>query len=613
VFLAGAALALAGGCAGMRPRPWSEMTTLQAWPDAAGDVADPELAALCVELWDLLLREDPIHAGQLGDQRALGEVPDVTPSGRRSRREALEDLARRAAALPALRLPPGELESLELLRGELDGRLALAGAELDLFTVDPLEGPHLRAFSLAPDQPTHTAVQRDALLRRWRALPGWIDAHAANLRQGLRRGRVANRHSIELVLGQLQRQLAQDPDEWPLANPRLAPTLLAYERRLLLEQARAVLRTELAPALARLAALLEHELLPAARGDEAPGLASLPDGPGLYAGLVRAHTSLPLTARELHDFGLAEVARIRAEAAALAERVFGAGAAAGLQGQAREDALVADAQRRLRGDPALHFSTRDEVQAKAEEALARARQAMPQAFGLLPRAPCTVVRVPAHEERETTIAYYRGPAADGTLPGRYFINTFAPKTRPRYEAEVLAFHEAIPGHHLQIAIAQEAAGLPRFRREGGSTAFVEGWALYTERLCDELSLYSGDVDRFGILSFDAWRACRLVVDTGLHAFGWSRQQAVDYLLANTLLAPNNVENEVDRYIAWPGQAVAYKAGQREILALRAEAERRLGARFDLRAFHDVVLRSGAVTLRVLRENVEEWLGAEGGG
>ncbi|MBM3984501.1 MAG: DUF885 domain-containing protein [Planctomycetes bacterium] len=261
----------------------------------------------------------------------------------------------------------------------------------------------------------------------------------------------------------------------------------------------------------------------------------------------------------------------------------------------------------------MHFASRDEVQAKAEEALARARQAMPQAFGLQPRAPCVVVRVPPHEERETTIAYYRGPAADGSLPGRYFINTFAPETRPRYEAEVLAFHEAIPGHHLQIAIAQEAAGLPRFRREGGSTAYVEGWALYTERLCEELSLYSGDLDRFGILSFDAWRACRLVVDTGLHAFGWSRQQAIDYLLANTLLAPNNVENEVDRYIAWPGQAVAYKAGQREILALRAEAERRLGERFDLRAFHDVVLGSGAVTLRVLRENVEEWIGAQLGG
>ncbi len=588
------------------------MTVLQAWPDAAGDVRDPVLACLCVDLWDELLREDPIWAGRLGDPRALGELPDVTPAGRRRTLEILEALSARAEALPGEALSADERETLELLRDELDARLIGARSDLALFTVDPLEGPQQQAFSLALDQPARTAAQRAALLRRWRALPAWIDAHAANLQLGLRRGLVANRHAVELVIAQLRRTLEQDPDEWTLANPALDPALPAAERRALLEQARAALRSGLAPALARLLALLEQAILPAARDDGAPGLASLPDGPALYAALVRQHTSLPLTARELHDFGLAEVARIRAETAALSERVFGADAAAALQDGAREAALLAQAQQRLRDDPALHFVTREEVQAKAVEALGRARAAMPRAFGLLPRAPCVVVRVPDHEERETTIAYYRGPAADGSLPGRYFINTFAPTTRPRYEAEVLAFHEAIPGHHLQIAIAQEAAGLPRFRRETGSTAYLEGWALYTERLCDELALYSGDLDRFGILSFDAWRACRLVVDTGLHAFGWSRQQAIDYLQANTLLAANNVENEVDRYIAWPGQAVAYKTGQREILALRAEAERRLGARFDLRAFHDVVLGSGAVTLRVLRANVEDWIRASGG-
>jgi uncharacterized protein (DUF885 family) len=221
------------------------------------------------------------------------------------------------------------------------------------------------------------------------------------------------------------------------------------------------------------------------------------------------------------------------------------------------------------------------------------------------------VRIGEHEERDTTIAYYRNPAADGSLPGRYYVNTYAPETRPRYEAEVLAFHEAIPGHHLQIAIAQEREGLPRFRRAGGSTAYVEGWALYTERLCEEMSLYSGDLDRFGVLSFDAWRACRLVVDTGLHAFGWSRNRAIDYMLANTLLAANNVENEVDRYITTPGQALAYKVGQREILALREQAREALGASFDIAAFHDVVLGEGAVTLPVLRARVERWMAGDG--
>ena len=198
------------------------------------------------------------------------------------------------------------------------------------------------------------------------------------------------------------------------------------------------------------------------------------------------------------------------------------------------------------------------------------------------------------------------------MPGRYFINTFAPETRPRYEAAVLAYHEAIPGHHLQIAIAQELQGLPAFRRHGGTTAYIEGWALYTERLCDEMGLYDDDLDRLGMLSFDAWRACRLVVDTGLHAMGWSRQQAIDYLYANTLLALNNVENEVDRYITTPAQALAYKVGQREILRLRAEARQALGERFDIRAFHDVVLEQGAVTLDILRRRVEDWVAGHPG-
>jgi uncharacterized protein (DUF885 family) len=247
------------------------------------------------------------------------------------------------------------------------------------------------------------------------------------------------------------------------------------------------------------------------------------------------------------------------------------------------------------------------VRKKAEETLARATAAVPSVFGIRPKAACEVVPIPDIEAPFSTIAYYRQPAADGSRPGRYCVNVYAPTTRTRYEAEVLAFHESVPGHHLQIAISQELRGLPLVRRHGGSTAFVEGWALYSERLCDELGLYSGDVDRLGMLSFDAWRASRLVVDTGIHAMGWTRRQAIDYMTANTLLAENNIENEVDRYIATPGQALAYKVGQREILALRAKAKEALGDRFDPKEFHDRVLENGAVTLAVLREEIDRWL------
>jgi uncharacterized protein (DUF885 family) len=212
-----------------------------------------------------------------------------------------------------------------------------------------------------------------------------------------------------------------------------------------------------------------------------------------------------------------------------------------------------------------------------------------------------------HEEKHSTIAYYREPAPDGSRPGRYYINTSDPETRPRYEAEVLAYHEAIPGHHLQIAIAQELEDIPEFRKYGGVTAFVEGWALYTERLADDMSLYSSDLDRIGVLSYDAWRASRLVVDTGMHAKQWTRQQAVDFMLENTALAENNIVNEVDRYITWPGQALAYKTGQLEILRLREEAKRRLGKKFDIREFHDVILGEGAVALETLRQIVERYI------
>ena len=220
--------------------------------------------------------------------------------------------------------------------------------------------------------------------------------------------------------------------------------------------------------------------------------------------------------------------------------------------------------------------------------------------------------IPAHEAPYTTVAYYREPSADGARSGVYFVNTHAPETRTRYEAEALAFHEAIPGHHLQIALAQELEDVPAFRRFQGSTAFVEGWALYAERLAGELGLYSGDLDRLGMLSFDAWRASRLVVDTGIHAFGWSRERAVRYMLDHTLLARNNVENEVDRYIAWPGQALAYKIGQREIRRLRERARSAMGGDFTLADFHDRVLDDGAVTLSLLRRDIEGWIASEQG-
>jgi uncharacterized protein (DUF885 family) len=264
---------------------------------------------------------------------------------------------------------------------------------------------------------------------------------------------------------------------------------------------------------------------------------------------------------------------------------------------------------RLEQDPARHFASAEAILEKARATLARADAAVPRLFGKLPQTPCEVVPIPEHEAPFSTLAYYRPAAQDGSRPGRYYVNTFEPATRLSFEAEALCFHESVPGHHLQIALAQENGSLPLVRRHFAQNAFVEGWALYCERLCDERGLYSGDSDRLGMLSYDAWRASRLVVDTGLHAFGWSREQALRYLMQNTLLSPGNVENEVDRYIAWPGQALGYKLGEREILHLREEARAKLGPGFRLSQFHDRLLENGGVSLAVAAERIRAWIAA----
>jgi uncharacterized protein (DUF885 family) len=356
----------------------------------------------------------------------------------------------------------------------------------------------------------------------------------------------------------------------------------------------ALVTDDVRPAFARYRAFLADEVADTARPDDRPGLGSMPGGDAAYARLVRGHTTLDLGPEAIHRIGLEETERIDGEFADLGDRLLGT--------SDRHEVI-----NRLRSDPALHFATSTEVFDVAEASLARANAAIPAWFGRLPAAPCVVVEMGAHEALHSTIAYYREPAADGSRPGSYYINTSLPETRPRYEAETLAFHEAVPGHHLQIAIAQELEGLPAFRRLAGTTAFVEGWGLYSERLSAEMGLLSGDLDRFGILSFDAWRASRLVVDTGLHAMGWARDAAIAFMVDHTALAENNIVNEVDRYLAIPGQALAYKLGQLEMLRLRDLARSHLGSAFDIRSFHDVVLGQGAPGLRTIAGVVEEWI------
>jgi len=560
-------------------------------PAAAGPRED--LARLCDEYWQGHLRAHPVAATAIGDKRYDDRLEDISPAGRAKEKARLEDVLKRARAIDEGALDSARRLDRRALIEDVGGQLDAISCEFEEWAVDPMNGPQTELVNLADYTVIESPEDGNRFVARCRAMGRYLDDHAASLARGLERHRVATRDAVTRTIEQLDGLIAKPVEEWALLGPAKAdrPAWSPAARESFRRDLERAVKEEVKPAFTRYRDFLRTKVLPAARPPEKSGIVALDGGLECYRKMIRVHTSLDLSPEEIHRVGLEQVAKFRADLATLGGRALGT-------------SDVAEIQKKLRSDPAMHFRTAAEVEDKAREALGRAEAAIPKWFGTLPKARCVVKVMGEHEAPYSTIAYYRQPAVDGSRPGTYMINTYKPETRPRYEAEALAWHEAIPGHHLQIAIAQELTGLPEFRKHQGFTSFVEGWALYTERLADEMGLYSGDLDRIGMLSFDAWRACRLVVDTGIHAKGWSRQQAIDYMIENSVLAENNIVNEVDRYIAWPGQALAYKLGQLEILKLREEGRKRLGSRFDIKAFHDVVLRNGAVALPVLRDQVE---------
>lgn len=561
---------------------------------ASVGIDSPLLAALLEEHWDWLMERAPTWATDLGDRRFDDRLGDPSAAAREAARIDRLTFLARAEVLIRQDLSPSDHLTAQLFIHEQKDDLAADTCRFWAWSLSPRSNPVVDLNRLPDGYHVRDAADVRNLLQRYRAIPRVVDARIANLRQGLAENRVANAETLRRTLEQVRSVLATPLPESTLLDIDFPGDFDAAARDALLAEAQAIIAADVLPAYGRFERLVADELLPAGRPAALAGLTGLPDGDACYAHLVRHFTTLDQTAEQVHQRGLREMEGIHAEFRALGSKVFGT-----------DDLATIFAT--LRSDESLKFETAEQIRATAEAALARAKAGMGKAFGRLPQADCIVRPIPDYEAPYTTIAYYRGPNPDGSKPGEYFVNKYAPGTRPRPTAEVLAFHEAIPGHHLQIAIAQELPALPAFRRYGGFTAFVEGWALYTERLADEMGLYSGDIDRLGMLTFDAWRAGRLVVDTGVHAKGWTREQAKDYLQTNTPLALNNIDNEVDRYISWPGQAIAYKTGQLELRALRAEARQALGERFDLAAFHDVVLGGGALPLPLLRERVQAWI------
>ena len=538
---------------------------------------------------------EPLFATALGDRRFDERLPDISPAGRSRIKAQYQDVVSRCNAISDDSLTGADRLTRTALLVDASSTLDYYSCDLEDWVVDPLQGFQVEFMNIESYQPVRSFAEGEAMVKRWRAMGPYVEQQIANLRAGVKDGRVAVAAAVEKVIEELNDLMMKGDADWPLLRPLGVKhdDWTEDQRRDFEDGLRAAVKESAQPGLTRYLEFLKSEIIVNARPQERPGIMHISRGAQTYSKLIRVHTSLDLAPEQLHQTGLDEVARINGETEELGAKVFGI--------KDRKEIL-----KKLRNDRSLYFSSRDEVAAKAESALANANGAISRWFGRLPKTPCEVVRMEPHEEKHSTIAYYRPPAADGSRPGRYYINTSAPETRPRYEAEALAYHEAVPGHHLQIAIAQELERIPEFRKNSGVTSFIEGWGLYSERLADDMGLYSSDLDRIGILSYDSWRACRLVVDTGMHAKGWTREQAIDFMFENSALAMNNIINEVDRYITWPGQALAYKTGQLEMIRLRQEAKARLGASFDVRAFHDALLGNGAIPLKALRQVIGEY-------
>jgi uncharacterized protein (DUF885 family) len=570
-------------------------------PMAAGAVpgaADAELEAFLEAQWQRTLEANPTWASSLGDRRWNDRWPDLSLEAIAAEHDADLAALARLEAIDSGALSTARRLDKEMYRRVLDESIQDYRYRRHLVPFNQRGGPQ-NAYETVERLRLTTVQDYEDWLARVRAFGRLADQNVTLLDAGVEAGIVHPRIIAERIAAQLEAQAALDVEQspWAKAFLELPAELPAAERERLSREGLAAVREVVLPAVRRLDEFFRTRYLPATR--DSVGIWDQPQGREYYAARARHFTTTELTPREIHDIGLGEVARIRAEMEAIREQV-------------RFEGDLAAFFEHLRTDPSFYYDT---PEALFEAYLATSKRVDPELvklFGRLPRMPYGVRPIPDAIAPDTTTAYYSRPAADGSRAGYYYVNLYRPEVRPKYEIEALTIHEAVPGHHFQISLAMELEGLPAFRRYGGVTAYVEGWALYAESLGPELGMYKDPYSKFGQLTYEMWRAVRLVVDTGIHEFGWSRQQAIDYFRDNAAKTEADIVNEIDRYIAWPGQALAYKIGELKIKELRARAEAAQGEAFDIRAFHDLVLSNGAIPLDSLERLVDEWL-AEGQG
>jgi uncharacterized protein (DUF885 family) len=546
-----------------------------------------EVNALAAEYFDYLLQAWPTWGHIMGNYQHADRFDDASRAGEDEEIAARRSFADRAEAIPGDGLSAQDA----ITRGMIvfDGRrnAEVLEARFAEFGVDPIFGQQAGLPVRWPKLPLPNADVAEAMLPKARGVAKNFRDMSDRLLEGVAKNRTPAAFACADTIAQLDTWLAKAVDEDPLLHPDEPHGLADADRWR--RELRAIVENDVRPAMAHYRDTIRDRVRPHARDDAHVGLTWLEGGDAAYDTMVRYHTTLTKSAREVHEIGLQQIEKLAAEYRELGPEVLGT-------------SDVTEIFRRLREDPALHHTNGADIVTASRKALAKATAATGDWFGILPKAGCDV-----EETKSGAIAFYFPPAKDGSRGGVFFMNTSDPEGWGRYQIEATSYHEGIPGHHLQLAISTELTSIPEFRKRLFIAAYGEGWGLYSERLADEMGLYSTALDRMGMLEADSMRACRLVVDTGMHALGWSRQQAIDYMVANSPMAVGHVTAEIDRYAVTPGQALAYMIGRLEIQRMRREAEDALGDRFSIQGFHDAVLGNGLMPLPVLDRVVRDWV------
>jgi uncharacterized protein (DUF885 family) len=548
-----------------------------------------DLRALADEYWEYVLRTEPTEAHMLGDYRYLDRFEDASREAEDADIAARRSFAERARAFDVADLSPTDRTTQETLIYEAEMGASIAEMRQAEFGIDPIFGPQVIPQVVFPQMTVETPEHADQMLDKYVAFARYVDQSSERLREGIPKGRVNADFAIARTVDAINAMLEIPVEKSPFLSVQMPESFSDEDAAAWREQAATVVVETVNPAFERYRDVIRDEVGPVARPDDRAGLFGLKDGDLVYSRLIDKYTTLSMQPDEIHHIGLEQIDRLAQEYIEIAGPIFGT--------TVLEEIFTA-----LREDKSLYHTTGEGVVSASVAAFAKAKAEMGDWFGRLPESDCFV-----QETKSGPVAFYFPPAEDGSREGTFFMNTADPSSWSTFEIEATAFHEGIPGHHLQIAIAQEIGDvIPAFQRHAFISAYGEGWGLYTERLADEMGIYGSDLDRIGMLQADSMRACRLVVDTGMHALGWSRQDGIDYVAANSPISMHTIVEEIDRYLTMPGQAVSYMIGRLEIQRMRADAEARMGERFDIKGFHDAVLGSGLVTLPTLDRIVREW-------